>query len=135
MSELAEDIADLKKFLSDCGLSKAVSGRCAEALVVDHNLPTVAVMKRRGRTELTALLGSLRLSSDEVALVLDATHAASPAALAQGLVDRASIADVQDGDNAVVHSGGTEGSGGGRVEEGVVSPSVSAHSLRAIQSR
>ena len=86
MSELAEDIADLKKFLSDCGLSRSVSGRCAEALVVDHNLPTVALMKRRSRTELTALLGSLRLSSDEVALVLDVTHEASPAALAQGLV-------------------------------------------------
>jgi formate-dependent nitrite reductase cytochrome c552 subunit len=77
VAELAEDIQDLKAFLnSQCGLPKSTSGRCAEALVVDYNIASVALMKRKSRADFAAILSSIGLSADETALVIEVTHPA-----------------------------------------------------------
>ena len=79
ITELAEDIQDLKAFLNtDCGLTKAASGRYAEALAVDHGLGTVVFMRCEGREELTMILKSVGLSDKETELVLKVTHPAVP---------------------------------------------------------
>ena len=79
ITELAEDIQDLKAFLNtECGLTKAASGRCAEALAVDHGLGTVVFIRREGREELTMILKSIGLSDKETEVVLEVTHPAVP---------------------------------------------------------
>ena len=77
LAELAEDIQDLKAFLnSQCGLPRATSGRCSEALAVDHNIASVALMKRKSRADFAAILSGIGLSADETALVIEVTHPA-----------------------------------------------------------
>ena len=79
ITELAEDIQDLKAFLNTgCGLTKAASGRCAEGLAVDHGLGTVVLMRRKKRAELTMILKSMGLSDMETELVLEVTHPVVP---------------------------------------------------------
>ena len=79
ITELAEDIQDLKAFLNTgCGITKAASGRCAEGLAVDHGLGTVMLMRCKGRAELTMILKSMGLSDKETELVLQVTHPVVP---------------------------------------------------------
>ena len=87
ITEFAEDIQDLKVFLNtECGLSKAASGRYAEAFAVDHGLCTIVLMRRKKRAELTMILKSMGLSDMELELVLEVTHPAVPSD-AQGNLD------------------------------------------------
>jgi hypothetical protein len=82
IAEFSEDIADLKSFLNtSCGLTKAVSGRCAEVLVVDHDLGTAAKMKRKVRSELVIILSSIGLSTEDASMVLEVTHPAAQSPL------------------------------------------------------
>jgi hypothetical protein len=72
-----EDIADLKAFFNtQCGLPKSASGRCSEALAVDHNIASVALMKLKSRSDFAAILSSIGLSADETTLVIQVTHPA-----------------------------------------------------------
>jgi hypothetical protein len=79
VTELAEDILDLKAFLNtECGLTKAASDRYAEALAVDHDLGTVKLMKCEGERELAIILKSMGLSAKETGLILKVTHPSVP---------------------------------------------------------
>ena len=65
----------MKKYLNEtCGLSKALSGRLAEKLIVDKDLYTIIKIQTRPHDMFSAMLSELGISADDSTLVLRKTH-------------------------------------------------------------